>query len=1307
MRWMLAAFVALLAALTASSGFAQEPHRPLLDQPTGIRLSLPASVLAKESRTKWGTNWSTADRTINVDTLAYPEDQSFERLYQNLKGVHGRRLERDERSEQSISLAGRDSDGSGFHIELRRRGERIRGYSIVYQARASDAARRIIERLGQDFEPFPESVQAAAPPRAAGPPAHTGGAAPGEPAQMAADGITIQPNLGAIDPRAQVRFAPGGKYVAIGGDTQIKLWDMTSGRPLRILEHTAYFQQFAILGDGARILSVHKDGEARIWDAGTGRLLEETRIGPIEEAEHIGAMSHHPSTSLIVTTAWNSPVVAWDYARRSVAGTFVLDASKDNRVLPDAAVLSRDGKVVVVAGGDLVKRFDLATRREVGSVRLRKGLRVVSGGLVDDGLLLAKTAEEDCNADIVIVTLSGTSPAYSTLDRAPGCARQADGSLDSETSYEAIVLSLDAPRKRLFVARRGGKTTKVLELSDLKADSTFPTRDVKGTIVAVNQTAALAAVLDGKGLRIVKVADESTVGVLAGHGSDVYPVASADGRQIMMFARDGEQQRFSSWPIEGMAPRFHRVRLPPGFKTYHFVPDSNLVLGHDDKSSFVVLSILTGEQKARFSLSGLKEVSSAQLSPDGAQLMLEVTAQGAGSRADGAAEAWLVETSKGSVVHRFKERKAPADAVFEQDFVRAFGFSADSRRVAIGWQNGAAEVWSVSPPRLIKRLDAAEDQTTSLAFSPDDKLLAGGSRDAGLFVWNLETGKLLNDLDRAGVAGHVSTGGLAISHDRELVAAGPRQRAVSSGDIGRERRVQVWELAGGKRRFRLSGHEANVNAITFTRDGRWIVSASNDGTIRYWHRQNGRLGATYAAELDGRWVIVTDKGFFAASADAGELLSVVRGFEAISIEQMWQSLYAPDLVREYLAGDPSGEVKTAAANLDLAKVLDSGPAPQVTILQPTAEGASVQDLVEVTARIRDQGKGIGRIEWRVNGITAAVMAKADAAGSEVTLTQKLALDPGDNSIEVVAYNSTNLLASKPGRVKVRFTGRANDLQPTLHVLAIGINAYVDRGWSPPGSGEVQAFAPLNLAVRDARTLASALKRAGAGQYAEVKVTEVLDADATVAGLQASIERMASEISPRDTFVLFAAGHGISDDGRFFLIPQDYDGGTNPAALRERAVGQDRLQDWVANRIKAKRSILLLDTCESGALVGGYKRSRFDVPASEAAMGRLHEATGRPVLTAAAEGKPAFEGYEGHGVFTWTLLDALKNGDRDGNGIIELSELVSHVQENVPAIAAKLEGRGRAAGATRGVADDRQSARFGSRGENFALVRRLP
>jgi uncharacterized caspase-like protein len=190
-------------------------------------------------------------------------------------------------------------------------------------------------------------------------------------------------------------------------------------------------------------------------------------------------------------------------------------------------------------------------------------------------------------------------------------------------------------------------------------------------------------------------------------------------------------------------------------------------------------------------------------------------------------------------------------------------------------------------------------------------------------------------------------------------------------------------------------------------------------------------------------------------------------------------------------------------------------------------------------------------------------------------------------------------------------------------------------------------------------------------------------------------------------VLFAAAHGISSGGRFYLIPQDFQGGNNPEALASRAIGQDHLQDWVANRIKAKKAIVLLDTCESGALVSGYTRSRTDAPASEAAIGRLHEATGRPVLTAAASGKPAFEGYKGHGVFTFALIDALHNGDSCGNGVIELSELVAHAQALVPKLSAELNGRGISTIAVRGFSDDKQSAHFGSTGEDFALVQRLP
>jgi hypothetical protein len=120
---------------------------------------------------------------------------------------------------------------------------------------------------------------------------------------------------------------------------------------------------------------------------------------------------------------------------------------------------------------------------------------------------------------------------------------------------------------------------------------------------------------------------------------------------------------------------------------------------------------------------------------------------------------------------------------------------------------------------------------------------------------------------------------------------------------------------------------------------------------------------------------------------------------------------------------------------------------------------------------------------------------------------------------------------------------------------------------------------------------------------------------------------------------------------------------------------------------------------------GYSRSRVDAPASVAGIGRLHEATGRPVLTAAAAGQSALEMPKlGHGVFTSALIDALHHGDRNGNGLIEVSELAAHVQDMVPKLVAG--GEGRSAIELRGTGGGGQSARFGTTGGDFALVKQL-
>jgi WD40 repeat protein len=709
---------------------------------------------------------------------------------------------------------------------------------------------------------------------------------------------------------------------------------------------------------------------------------------------------------------------------------------------------------------------------------------------------------------------------------------------------------------------------------------------------------------------------------------------------------------------------------------------------------------------------------------------------------------WDIDTGKFTGLFKDLDKPTPKgtrtpvlSATKDGRYLFSSNYAANGKSLDPGDQ--VVRQWDIKSGRIVRRLQHA-GSVTAIGVSPDGRYVL--THDGQLKLWGVADGKLLRSVTWVG---KIPQGGIAFVGDtiriidsnrvalldtRNLRPIKDHPHSITRGKPALTEdgmraaivffhdtwKLELWDLENRKllRSFKglPTSPRFDLGDVAIAPGGTRIVVPGMPTGIGVWDAESGDLLMTaYSGQLaqrrgtapQGEWLTITPEGFFAASSPrAAELASVVRGAQPYSVEQMWQSLFSPDLVREKLGGDTEKEVVKAAGVMDLGKVLDSGKSPSVVITSHSPGASTVNDIVTMEATIADQGGGIGRVEWRVNGVTAAVTAKTEIKDRQISLSHQLALDPGENTIEVIAYNARNLLASPPVSTTMRFTGSVDTVKPKLHVLAIGINEYVDRGWTPPGADKATAFPPLNLAVSDAVAFSTALKAAGAGQYAEVAVTEAMDKDATVAGLEERITRMAAGIHPRDTFVLFAAAHGTSVNGRFFLIPQDYDGGTNPLALQERAIGQDRLQDWVANRIKAKRAILLLDTCESGALVSGFARSRTDVPASEAAIGRLHEATGRPVLTAAAEGKPAFEGYEGYGIFTWALLDALKNGDRNGNGSIELSELVAHVQDGVPQISARLKGRGHAAVAARGSTSDRQSARFGSRGEDFALVKRL-
>ena len=240
-----------------------------------------------------------------------------------------------------------------------------------------------------------------------------------------------------------------------------------------------------------------------------------------------------------------------------------------------------------------------------------------------------------------------------------------------------------------------------------------------------------------------------------------------------------------------------------------------------------------------------------------------------------------------------------------------------------------------------------------------------GQRDDTLKLWDAESGQPIRTF--TGHSGPV--GSVAFSPDGARLLSGSWDKT-----------VKLWDAASGQLIRTFEGHSGWVNSVAFLPDGKRLISGSSDGTRPHLEPRPASCLQSCLARRDGEWLAMTPEGFFDASAKGAEMLTIVRGLDVYSIDQFYQVLYRPDLVREKLAGDPNGKVREAAAKLDLAKLIDSGRVPNVAIISHKAQDTSPVDLVTVEARLADQGGGIGRAEWRINGITVGVVEKAGGRG---------------------------------------------------------------------------------------------------------------------------------------------------------------------------------------------------------------------------------------------------------------------------------------------------------------------------------------
>lgn len=759
--------------------------------------------------------------------------------------------------------------------------------------------------------------------------------------------VAVVPNIGDVEDVSRVVFSPNEKLAAtVNGysGSSVGLWDIASGRPLRALNHAAFFTAVAFSPNGTLIASAHKDGKVKLWDVATGANTATFSSGSKprqgEDPGEAWSVAIDAKGELLVSGDNAGVVTVWDIAQRKRINSFALDRIPDDDMIPRvlAVRMSADRSRLIALTRKLVGVFDVGTGKAIASFILpdkpgpdgsRERYAFAADSIVGDDEFVVRFSAADCKIDaLMLVSLKDTNN-FVSVDKPATCEPKDD---DSSYVHGEPTVFADPGQPNLVIARVGFPELTVWDLQTRRAARTIKGPDAAGArVLGLARDFRSAATLDGQTLRIRDVESGAAVGALTAYGCCAEnAVVAKDGRSIMLsYGRSGAQPKqkdLTLWRVDQLSPK--TVRLPAGSTAdvRDFAPGPMIALGVEANGDIVLFSTETGAERRRFSVAGINDESRARLSPDGKT----IAAIRKDRNNEGEIEksvAVLIGAEDGAV-------RLTAAGRSHEDNVTSVAFSADGTRVAVGRRNGTAEIWSTQQAKRIVLLPADkkidDPDTWSLAFSADGRRLIGsGLFDEAVHLWNVATARLVRTFEMdAGRAGYRHAASVAVSRDGKLVAGGLAQRAVSSGDIGPERGgIMVWDTATGKLRFTLRGHEGAVLALTFSPDDRWIISGSLDGTIRYWDRASGTWMATFAATRDGRWMVVTQAGFYAGSPGVDDLINVVRGLETRPVARLREHLYRPDLVEQLLKGDPQHRYRRAARGLDLAKLWDAARSP--------------------------------------------------------------------------------------------------------------------------------------------------------------------------------------------------------------------------------------------------------------------------------------------------------------------------------------------------------------------------------------------
>lgn len=573
----------------------------------------------------------------------------------------------------------------------------------------------------------------------------------------------------------------GTKFVTGSEDGNVRLWDMSTGKVIRTFRgHEDRVSSAAFSGDGSKVVTGSWDGTARLWDCETGQVIRTFS----EDAGYVQSVAISPDGNRVLV-GLEQVIVLWDAYSGDMIRTFEQSEfyyydSYEKVPLgfsPDGSTFIA-GELYDTESGELVD--SLGTSSTV--VYSPDGTKILLGYASGHYRLLdAETLDSVAN-----YSEYNCDPPWRT-----GC------------NYMPVVgqrvTAFSSDGFRIFIAFYGGVGIRKLDGQTGTAAQTIVYAN--SGVLSLSHVPGTDYIMSGNGDNTVNLWNVESL-----ERAHTVPVHFDTVIETATFSPDGSKILInqSLWDAETGSILNYFDFLEK--KTY-FTPEGSDVFDgyHYDAANYShILSF--GFEEFEFS----HDQSKAAVIQNASNFFLID---------------WIDTTVLGTFA--------------ESDTILSLAFSPDDSEI-VAATDQVAHIYSTETCSLKLTLEGHSDSVLSVAYSPDGAYIISGSSDSTCRIWNSQTGEELHSLKHPYPVRSAS-----YSPDGSFILC-------SSSNTATLRDATSFDAVRS-----YSGHSDIISSAEFSPDGLTFLTASRDGTVKLWavdpassvKRIGPRISASHSIKL--------------------------------------------------------------------------------------------------------------------------------------------------------------------------------------------------------------------------------------------------------------------------------------------------------------------------------------------------------------------------------------------------------------------------------------------------------------------------